>query len=171
MKQLNVFGKLVISLCLLCAVVSCSDDDKDLDPIVGKWQFDKYEVKLEPSLPPIEALIKEAVDGIFDVEIAKNIATLNENGTYLIEAQNGINIDNGQYSFSGNKLTLNPGREGSITLTVLSNAGGKLTLEMDLDPFTKEFPDIATEEITKGAIRIMYDIMYAKMEETSDIEK
>ena len=167
MKRLNVLGKLVISLCLLCVVASCSDDDKDLDPIVGKWLFDKYEVKLEPSLPPIEALIKEAVNGLFDIEIAKNIATLKEDGSYTIETQSGINIDNGKYTLSGNKLTLNPGREGAITLTVLSNAGGKLTLEMDLEPLTKEFPDIATEGIAKGAIRVMYD----KMEETSDIAK
>lgn len=159
MKRLNVFGKLFISLCILCAAVACSDDDdKDLETIVGKWQFDTYEIKLTPSLPVIETLIKATIDEIINIDYTKNIAVINADGTYSIDTPNGENIDKGNYAYKGNTLTLNPDKTGSFALSVISNAGGKLTLELNLEQLAKEYPDLA-EGVSKGAIRIMYDAM------------
>lgn len=160
MKHLNVIGKLFLSVCMLCAMVACSsdeDDDKKLDSIVGEWQFDKYELNIDPNTTEIKEAIEKIIDNLISEDIAKNIATLKEDNTYTIVSANGNNIDKGSYSLSGDQLTLNPGKPGSLKLTIAENSGGKLILDIDLTQVKDEYPEIEKAGIKSASIRLTYN--------------
>lgn len=158
MKHLNVIGKLFLSVCMLCAMVACSSDDDDnkkLDSIVGEWQFEKYELNIDPNTTEIKEAIEKIIDNLISEDIAKNIATLKDDNTYTIVSANGNNIDKGSYSLSGDQLTLNPGKPGTLKLTVTENSGGKLILDIDLKQAEDEYPELAA--IKSASIRLTYN--------------
>lgn len=158
MKHLNVIGKLFLSVCMLCAMVACSsddDDDKKLDSIVGEWQFEKYELNIDPNTTEIKEAIENIIDNLISEDIAKNIATLKDDNTYTIVSANGNNIDKGSYSLSGDQLTLNQGKPGSLKLTIAENSGGKLILDIDLKQAEDEYPELAA--IKSASIRLTYN--------------
>lgn len=160
MKHLNVVGKLFLSLCMLCTFAACSsddDDDKKVDSIVGEWQFDKYELNIDPNTTEIKEAIEKIIDDLISEDIAKNIATIKDDKTYTIISSNGNNIDKGSYSLSGDQLTLNPGKPGSLKLTIAENNGGKLILDIDLTQVKDEYPGIAEAGIKSASIRLTYN--------------
>lgn len=163
MKHLNVIGKLLLSFCLIGAVTACSsddDDDKKSDSIVGQWQFEKYEVQIEPSTSEIEKALEELIDNLTNEDIAKNTTTLKDDNTYTIVSANDNQIDKGSYSLSGDQLTLNPGKSGSIKLTVVSNSGGKLILDFDIKQLAGEYPELSGINLfTKANIRITFNTL------------
>ena len=160
MKHLNVVAKLLLSFCIIGAVTACSsdDDDKKTDSIVGQWQFEKYEIQIDPSSSEIENALKDLIDKLTNEDIAKNIATLKDDNTYTIVSANNNQIDKGKYSLSGDLLTLNPGKSGSIKLTIASNSGGKLIFDFDIKQLTSDYPELGTiNSLKKANIRITYN--------------
>jgi len=161
MKHLNGVSKLFLSLCMLCAIVACSssdDDDPKVDSIVGEWLFDNYELQIEPSTSEIKSAIEEIIENLTSEDISENIAKLNEDNTYTIVSAKGNSIDKGKYTLSGDQLTLNPGKSGSLKLTVTSKSESKLVLDLDIKQLTEDYPQLeGIKDLTKANIRITYN--------------
>lgn len=105
---------LLIFIMIAMVSVSCKkDDDDDVNPIVGTWEFTET---LDGETISLEVTFKENLSGILLTEVIYDGQTFPEsdnftwstNGNKLTIVMNG-ETDTSTYSISGNKLTISDG--------------------------------------------------------------